>query len=100
MDIGTLLLMLGLSYGFGLFWYDLIPGKLPERVWRVAAYPFLGIYVAETLLPKLLTFDPQFGGIHLITALIGSIIAVIVDWVITEVRHPMLVASQLEAHAA
>ena len=33
MDIGTLFLMLGLSYGLGLLWYDLLPGKLPERVW-------------------------------------------------------------------
>ena len=51
MDVGTFLLMLGLSYALGLFWYDLLPSKLPEQVWRVAAYPFLGIFVAEALLP-------------------------------------------------
>ncbi len=91
MDIGTFLLMLVLSYALGVLWYDLLPGKLPERVWRVAAYPFLGIFVAETLLPRVLTFDPTFGGIHLITAFVGSLIAVIVDWVITQARHPSLV---------
>lgn len=99
MDLGTLLLMVGLSYGFGLLWYDLLPGKLPERVWRVAAYPFLGIYVAEALLPKVLAFDPNFGGIHLITAIIGSIVAVIVDWGITQSRHPAMVL-QPEPRAA
>ena len=92
MDIGTLLLMLGLAYGSGLLWYDLLPGKLPEPVWRVAGYPFLGIFVAEALLPHVLTFDPMFGGIHLITAAIGSLVAVLVDWVITAGRHPALVA--------
>ena len=48
MDVGTFLLMLGLAYALGLFWYDLLPGKLPEQLWRVAAYPFLGIFVAHT----------------------------------------------------
>jgi len=91
MDVGTLLLMLGLAYALGLFWYDLLPGKLPEQLWRVAAYPFLGIFVAQTLLPSLITLDPQFGGIHLITAFVGSLVAVVVDWVVTQARHPSMV---------
>jgi hypothetical protein len=91
MDIGTLLLMLGLSYGLGLLWYDLLPGKLPERVWRVAAYPFLGIFVAEAVLAPLLSFDPKFGGIHLVSALIGSLVGVIVDWLVNQARHPSMV---------
>lgn len=93
MDLGTLLLMVGLAYGLGVLWYELLPRSMPDKVWRVAAYPFLGIYVAEALLSPVLTFDPKFGGIHLLTALIGSIVAVVVDWVITDVRHPSLVAS-------
>ena len=32
MDLGTLLLMLGLSYALGLLWYSLLPARLPERV--------------------------------------------------------------------
>jgi hypothetical protein len=91
MDIGTVLLMLGVSYGLGLLWYDLLPGKLPERVWRVAAYPFLGIFVAEAILAPLLSFDPKFGGIHLVSALIGSLVGVIVDWVVNQARHPAMV---------
>src|SRR5262245_32194977 len=91
MDVGTLLLMLGLAYSLGLFWYDLLPGKLPEQLWRVAAYPFLGIFVAETLLPSLITLDPKFGGIHLITAVVGSLVGVVVDWGVTQARHPSLV---------
>jgi hypothetical protein len=91
MDVGTLLLMLSLSYALGLLWYDLLPGKLPQQVWRVAAYPFLGIFVAEALLPTVLTFDPKFGNLHLLTVLIGSLVAVVVDWIIQQARRPSLV---------
>jgi hypothetical protein len=91
MTVGTFLLMLGLSYGLGLLWYDLLLGKLPEQIWRVAAYPFLGIFVAEALLGSVLSFDPQFGGLHLLTVLIGSLVAVVVDWVIRQSRRPSLV---------
>jgi len=64
MDLGTLFLILGLSYATGLLWYDLLPAKLPERVWRVAAYPFAGIFAAEAVLAPLLSFDPKFGGMQ------------------------------------
>jgi hypothetical protein len=89
----TLLLMLGLAYGFGVLWYDLLPGRLPEKVWRVAAYPFLGIFIFETFLPRLIPNDPAFLGIHLVTSVVGSLVAVIVDWVITLARHPRAVAA-------
>jgi hypothetical protein len=92
MDIGSLLLMLGLAYGFGVLWYDLLPGRLPDRVWRVAAYPFLGIWVAQALLSPRFASDPEFGGLHLIAAIIGSLVAVIVDWIITAARQPALVS--------
>lgn len=91
MDIGSLLLMLGLAYGLGLLWYDLLLGKLPDRVWRVAAYPFLGMWVAQALLTPRFPNDPAFGGVHLVAAIIGSIVAVIVDWIITAARRPALV---------
>ena len=92
MDLGTLLMMLGLAYGLGILWYDLLPASVPDKIWRVAAYPFLGIFAAEALLPSVLTFDPKFGGIHLITALVGSIVGVLVDWAITAARQPAIAA--------
>lgn len=95
MEIGTLLLMVGLAYAFGVLWYTLLPGKLPERVWRVAAYPFLGIFVAEALLPRVYASDPTFGGMHLVASAAGSLIAVIIDWIIVQARRPSVVA-QLE----
>ena len=91
MDIGTFLLMLALSYALGVLWYDLLPGKLPERVWRAAAYPFLGVFVAEALTSGV-AGDPRFGGLRLITAFVGSLIAVIIDWIITNARRPSLVS--------
>jgi predicted MFS family arabinose efflux permease len=91
MDIGTFLLMLALAYGLGVLWYDLLPGKLSDRVWRVAAYPFLGMWVAQALLTPHFANDPEFGGIHLVSAIIGSIVAVIVDWIITAARQPSAV---------
>ena len=99
MDVGTFLLIVGLSYPLGLLWYDLLPGKLPEQVWRVAAYPFLGIFVGEAVLSTALTFDPKVGGIHLISAIIGSIVAVIVDLLVTQARHPVM-AMRAEPRAA
>jgi hypothetical protein len=92
MDVGTFLLMLGLSYAFRLFWYDLLPGRLPEQIWRVAAYPLLGIFLAEALLPRLLTFDPAFGGIHVIASIVGSLVGVLADWLITTARRPATIA--------
>jgi membrane associated rhomboid family serine protease len=61
---------------------------LPDRVWRVAAYPFVGIWVAQALLTPHFESDPVFGGVHLIAAVIGSIVAVIIDWIITTARQP------------
>jgi hypothetical protein len=92
MDIGSLLFMLALAYSSGVLWYDLLPGKLPDRVWRVAAYPFLGMWVAQALLTPYFPNDPAFGGVHLVAAVIGSIVAVIVDWIITAARRPALVS--------
>ncbi len=92
MDIGTLLLMVGLAYGLGVLWYDLLPVREPDKVWRVAAYPFVGIFVAEAWLSPVMWFDPKLGSIHLITAVVGSLVAVLVDWAITEVRHPAIEA--------
>ena len=91
MDVGTFLLMLALSYTVGLLWYDVVPGMLPGPLWRVAAYPFLGIFITEAVLPPLLPFDPAFGGIHVLTAAIGSVAAVILDRAITRARHPLTV---------
>lgn len=99
MDIGTLLMMAALSYGLGILWYDLLPGRLPERVWRVAAYPFLGIFVAHALMSQALTADLKFGGLGLIMTGVGSVVGVLVDWLITQARHPSLV-SQPEPRAA
>src|SRR5262245_24737137 len=93
MDIGTLLLTLGLAYGFGVLWYDLLPGQLPGRAWRVAAYPFLGMYVAQALFARSSPGDPAFGGVHLVTATAGSLVAVLVDWIVTRARRPELVPS-------
>jgi hypothetical protein len=47
--------------------------------------------VAEALLPLVPPFDPKFGNLHLLTVLIGSLVAVVVDWVIRQARHPALV---------
>lgn len=93
MDVGTFLLMLGVAYALGVLWYDLLLGRLPERVWRVAAYPFLGVFVAEALLPQIITADPKFGGLHLISVFVGSLVAVVIDWIVTGARHPAMVPS-------
>ena len=84
MDIGSFLVMLALAYGFGVLWYDLLPGRLPDRVWRVAAYPFLGMWVTQALLTPHFPNDPALGDVHLVAAIIGSIVAVIVFLMVTK----------------
>lgn len=91
MDLGlaTLLLMVGFAYGFGVLWYDLLPGELAMHPWRVAAYPFIAIVIAEGLLvlaPNL--GGPRVGEMHVFPAVIATLIGVIIDWVLITVRHP------------
>lgn len=95
MDIGSLLLMVGAAYAFGVFWYSLIPGSLPGHVWRVAAFPFFAIFVGETFFP----YGPAFGGLHPMTVAGASLVAVLVDWAIREARH-LRVTHEAEVKAA
>ncbi len=95
MEFGTWLLMAAMAYGLGVFWYDLLPGKLPAHPWRVAAYPFVLMVFGQAFLPV----GPSFGGIHPVTALVASLIGVIIDWLITYLRHPQAIPS-LDARAS
>ena len=60
-----------------------------------ASLPALGVgdfgpgldHVAEALLPSVLPCDPRFGNLHLFIVLIGSLVAVVVDWVIRQARR-------------
>jgi predicted MFS family arabinose efflux permease len=87
MDIGTVLLILLFAYGIGVFWYDLLPGRLSERAWRVAAYPFVAIVLAEALIP----IGPVIGGLHVVPAVVAALIGVLLDWLVTTLRHPAMV---------
>lgn len=92
MELGSLLLMVAFAYGMGVVWYDLFPGKLAMRPWRVAAYPFIGTVIVEALL----TLAPDLGGarvgtLHVFPAIGATLIGVILDWIITGFRHPTTV---------
>ena len=87
MEVATWLTMVAFAYGLGVFWYDLLPGKLPDLPWRVAAYPFALMVLAEAFVPigpKFLEFHP---GVAVVAALIGCVI----DWIITYFRHPQAI---------
>jgi len=76
--------MVAFAYALGVFWYDLLPGKLATIPWRVAAYPLALMILAEAYVP----LGPTFLGFHPGTAVIASLIGVIIDWIITYFRHP------------
>jgi len=78
MELGTFLLLSAFAYGIGIFWYDLLPGKLAERPWRVAAYPSVGIVLAEAM-TRADWLGPAFGGLHVVPLLVGSLFGVVVD---------------------
>jgi hypothetical protein len=40
MEIGPFRVMLACAYGPGVLGYGLLPGRVSERTWRVAADPF------------------------------------------------------------
>jgi hypothetical protein len=100
MELGTFLLLVGFAYGIGIFWYDLLPAKLAERPWRVAAYPFVGIVLSEAVIrPDWM--GRAFGGLHIVPLLVGSLFGVVVDWLVTSYRHPaVIVAPEMHARAA
>lgn len=87
MSAETFLVLLALSYGLGVLWYELLPGKVAGTPWRVAAFPFVGIWVVETFFSYYSGYGPTFGGIHLFAAVGGSFVAVVVDWLIMDLRH-------------
>jgi hypothetical protein len=95
MDLGTVLLMGGVAYALGLFWYGLILGRTNEGIFRTAAYPFLAIVFAEAYLQ----IGPQVGHLHLVAALIASLAGVLVDWAVVTIRG-MLGAQKRSATVA
>ncbi len=99
MELGTFLLLSAFAYGIGVFWYDLLPGKLAERPWRVAAYPFVGIVLMEAA-ARPDWVGPAFGGLHVVPLFVGSLLGVVVDWLVTNYRQPSaIVAPERRARA-
>ncbi len=82
MDLGNVVLTGAVAYGLGLFWYGLVLGRTHESIWRTAAYPFLAIVFAEAYIQ----LGPQVGHIHLLTALLAALVAVLVDWAVGMIR--------------
>ncbi len=96
MDVGLVLYMVGLAYGLGVFWYSVLPAHLPEQAWRVAALPFAAIALGEALTVLWKLGGPTVGGLHVLSAVVAALVAVVLDWVTQEFRHPAVVA---ERHA-
>lgn len=89
MPVATWLTLVTFAYGIGLFWYDLLPGKLPDMPWRVAAYPFVLMVIGEAFLGV----GPMFMGFHVGTAVIAGLVGVLIDWLITYFRHPLAIST-------
>ncbi len=89
MQVATWLFMVAFAYGIGVFWYDLLEGRLPDRTWRVAAYPFILMVLGEAYVPA----GPDFLGFHPATGVIAALIGVVIDWIVTYFRRPRTVES-------
>jgi hypothetical protein len=94
-QVAAWLFMVAFAYGVGVFWYDLLPGKLPDMAWRVAAYPFVLMVIGEAFVPV----GPSFLGFHPATAVVAALVGVIIDWIVTVARHPQAIAT-LELRSA
>ena len=100
MELGTVLLLFGFSYGIGVFWYDLLPAKLAEKPLRVMAYPLVGMVMAHALMPADMQ-GPAFGSLHAMPMLLGSLLGVVVDCLVTAFRHPAAISGpEMHAHRA
>jgi hypothetical protein len=95
MEVATWLFMVAFAYAVGVFWYDLLPGRVTGKTWRVAAYPFAVMVLAEAFVP----LGPKFLGFHPGSAVIAALIGVIIDWLVTTLRHPKM-AETLEMQTA
>lgn len=100
MSTETFLVLLALSYGFGVLWYEVIPAKVAPSPWRLAAFPFIGIWVVETFFSYYSGYGPSFAGIHLFAAAGGSLVAVVVDCVIIDLRHAVAERPHERPHEA
>lgn len=89
MGFATWLFMVGFAYGLGVSWYGLLLGRLPDLPWRVAAYPFILMVLAEAFVPV----GPSFLGFHPGIAVIASFIGVVIDWLTARYRHPKATTS-------
>src|SRR5262249_39894185 len=100
MELGTFLFVVAFAYGIGIFWYDLLPAKLAERPWRGAADPFVRVVLSGALVrPEWM--GPAFGGLHVVPLLLGSLLGVVVDWLVTSSRHPAaIIGPEMHARAA
>lgn len=94
MDIGTLVLMFALAYGLGVLWYQIL-GEVPSSIWRLMAYPFVAIVLAEVYVP----FGPAFGGVHVLGAVAAALAGVGLDRAIQYLRHTAA-APALESRSA
>ena len=87
LDLTTFLLMVAFAYGIGVFWYDLLPGMVSTKPWRVAAYPFAAMVIANSFLP----YGPTLGDLYVVPAIVAALIGVLVDWLINWSRQPRAV---------
>jgi hypothetical protein len=89
MEVATWLFMAAFAYGLGIFWYDLLPGKLPAMPWRATAYPFVLMVLAEAYVPV----GPKFLDFHPGGAIVAGLIGCLIDWIITHFRQPQEIES-------
>ena len=95
MEVAMWLFMVAFAYAVGVFWYDLLPGKVTGKTWRIAAYPFAVMVLAEAFVP----LGQAFLSFHPGSTVIAALIGVIIDWLVTAFRHPKM-AETLEMQAA
>ncbi len=81
-DLGIVVFLIAISYAAGVVWYTLL-GREHVTWMRVAAFPFVGAVLGESLV----TFGPSLFGLHLYVILVSSLIAATVDiafsWIAT-----------------
>lgn len=73
-ELGIVVFLIAMAYAAGVVWYTLL-GREHASWMRVAAFPFMGAVLGESLV----TAGPSLFGLHLYVILVSSLIAVTVD---------------------
>ncbi len=83
-DLGFVVQFIAISYALGVVWYTLL-GRNYSSWMRMAAFPFVGAVVGESLVAA----GPTFFGLHLYVVLVSTFAGAVTDLLLTWIQEQL-----------